>query len=75
MGAAFFVWDYGTKHGDIQALGAFAYAAPLLSTPILIGFGKAEPSRSLALACGLIVGGVCWPARTCCGGPEAGLWY
>lgn len=57
VGAAFFVWDYGTKHGNIQALGAFAYAAPLLSTLILVGFGKAEPSWSLALACGLIVSG------------------
>jgi drug/metabolite transporter (DMT)-like permease len=57
VGAAFFVWDYGTKHGNIQALGAFAYAAPLLSTVILIAFGKAEPSWTLAIACGFIVGG------------------
>ena len=41
VGAAFFVWDYGTKHGKIQVLGAFSYAAPLLSTLILIAFGQA----------------------------------
>jgi drug/metabolite transporter (DMT)-like permease len=57
VGAAFFVWDYGTKHGHIQALGAFAYAAPLLSTVLLIGFGKAEATWVVAAACALIVGG------------------
>jgi len=57
VGAAFFVWDYGVKHGDIKALGAFAYAAPLLSTLLLIVFGRAEVNWTLALACILIVGG------------------
>ena len=57
VGAAFFVWDYGTKHGHIQALGALAYGAPLLSTLLLIAFGQAEATWSVALACGLIVGG------------------
>ncbi|WP_421707439.1 DMT family transporter [Algihabitans sp.] len=57
VGAAFFVWDYGTKHGHIQALGAFAYAAPLLSTLLLIAFGQAEATWTIALACALIVGG------------------
>jgi len=44
VGAAFFVWDYGTKHGNIQVLGALSYAAPLLSTLLLIAFGRAEAS-------------------------------
>lgn len=57
VGAAFFLWDYGTKHGHIQALGALAYGAPLLSTLLLIAFGQAEATWSVALACGLIVGG------------------
>ncbi len=57
VGAAFFVWDYGVKHGDIKALGALAYAAPLLSTLLLISFGRAEASWTIALACILIVGG------------------
>ena len=57
VGLAFFVWDYGTKHGNIQALGASAYLAPLLSTLILIVFGKAEPTSSLLIACFLIVVG------------------
>jgi drug/metabolite transporter (DMT)-like permease len=57
VGAAFFAWDYGVKHGDIKALGALAYAAPLLSTLLLIIFGRAEASWTIALACLLIVGG------------------
>ena len=57
VGLAFFVWDFGTKHGDIQALAAFAYAAPLLSTAMLIALGQGEAGWHIALACALIVGG------------------
>lgn len=57
VGAAFFVWDYGTKHGHIQVLGALSYAAPLLSTLLLIAFGRAEASMTVGLACLFIVGG------------------
>ena len=57
VGAAFFTWDYGTKHGDIQVLGALAYAAPLISTVLLIAFGKGMASLSVGLGCLLIVGG------------------
>jgi drug/metabolite transporter (DMT)-like permease len=63
VGVAFFVWDHGTKHGNIQVLGAFAYAAPLLSTLLLIAFGKAEPTWAVAGACALIVGGAALAAR------------
>ncbi len=57
VGIAFFVWDYGTKHGDIQVLGAMAYAAPLISTVLLILFGKGEATWIVAAGCLLIVGG------------------
>lgn len=57
VGAAFFVWDYGTKHGNIQVLGAFSYMAPLLSTLILIAFGRAEATWFVGIACLLIVCG------------------
>lgn len=57
VGVAFFTWDYGVKRGNIRVLGAFSYAAPLLSTLLLIAFGLAEPSWLLALACLFIVGG------------------
>lgn len=57
VGAAFFTWDYGTKHGDIQVLGALSYAAPLISTVLLIAFGKGEATWIAAAGCLLIVGG------------------
>ncbi|OKH86933.1 DMT family transporter [Thalassospira sp. TSL5-1] len=57
VGVAFFVWDYGTKHGDIQVLGVSAYAAPLLSTLILIAVGRAPASPAVIWGCLLIVGG------------------
>lgn len=57
VGAAFFTWDYGTKHGNIQALGAFSYAAPLISTLVLIAFGQGRASWFVAAACLLIVSG------------------
>ena len=57
MGLAFFCWDHGVKHGHIQALGASSYAAPLLSTLVLILFGFAAPTLNVALACLLITGG------------------
>lgn len=57
VGAAFFLWDYGVKRGDIRALGALSYLTPLFSTLLLIGFGRAELGWSVAAACLLIVGG------------------
>lgn len=57
LGAAFFVWDHGTKRGDLQVLGVLAYAAPLLSTLLLIAAGQGEPTWRVAVACVLIVGG------------------
>lgn len=63
VGAAFFAWDRGMKRGDIRVLGAAAYAAPLISTLLLIVFGKAEASWVVALACLAIVGGAVLAAR------------
>jgi len=70
VGAAFFVWDYGTKHGNIQVLGACAYAAPLLSTLLLVAFGAAEPSWAIAAACALIVGGALLAGQELLRGPS-----
>ncbi len=55
VGAAFYVWDIGVKRGDIRLLGVASYAAPVLSTLILVVAGYAEPSLTLAASCGLIV--------------------
>jgi drug/metabolite transporter (DMT)-like permease len=57
VGLAFYVWDYGVKNGDIRLLGVAAYAAPVLSTLILVAAGFAPATPSLALACALIVAG------------------
>jgi drug/metabolite transporter (DMT)-like permease len=57
VGLAFYVWDYGVKHGDIKLLGVAAYAAPVLSTLILVAAGFAPATASLAIACALIVAG------------------
>jgi drug/metabolite transporter (DMT)-like permease len=63
VGLSFFTWDYGTKHGDIRVLGAFAYAAPLISTVMLIVFGKGDATWSVAAGCILIIGGAVLAAR------------
>lgn len=63
VGAAFFVWDYGTKHGDIQILGVASYGAPLLSTFILIAFGKALATPVIVAGCGFIVAGALLASR------------
>ena len=54
VGLAFFVWDRGVKRGDIQVLGAGAYAAPVLSTLLLIAFGFGDFSMRVGLACLLV---------------------
>ena len=57
VGAAFYTWDYGVKHGDIMVLGASSYASPLLSTLVLVAAGYAPLSWGLAAACVLITAG------------------
>jgi drug/metabolite transporter (DMT)-like permease len=54
VGLAFFVWDIGVKRGDIQLLGVASYAAPLLSTLVLIAAGIAQVSWQLLVAAVLI---------------------
>ncbi len=63
VGAAFYAWDYGVKKGDIQVLGASSYAAPLLSTLMLILFGFGEPTLPVLAACMLITGGAVLAAK------------
>ena len=63
VGAAFYAWDHGVKNGDIQILGAASYAAPLLSTLVLIASGFAEPSWRIAIACVLVTGGAVLAAK------------
>lgn len=63
VGLAFYVWDIGVKRGDIQILGTASYAAPLLSTLVLVLAGVATPSWSLAMAAALVTAGAVLAAR------------
>jgi drug/metabolite transporter (DMT)-like permease len=55
VGLAFYVWDVGVKRGDIRFLGVASYAAPVLSTLILVLAGYAQATAAVAIACALIV--------------------
>lgn len=63
VGAAFYVWDFGVKHGDIRVLGAAAYAIPALSTLALVAFGQSSAGPALWAACILITAGAVLAAR------------
>jgi len=63
VGLAFYVWDIGVKRGDIQLLGTASYAAPLLSTLVLVLAGIAAPSWTLAIAACLVTGGAALAAH------------
>lgn len=56
-GIAFWLWDIGTKRGDIAVLGTLSYAAPLLSTGLLLAFGRATPHWTQAVAVALLLTG------------------
>ena len=64
VGAAFYTWDHGVKHGNIQVLGAASYAAPLISTLVLISAGAAEPTWPVLAGCLLITGGAALAAKS-----------
>lgn len=63
VGFAFYVWDIGCKRGDIQLLGTSSYAAPLLSTLVLVAVGISSPSMTLVWATFMITGGALVAAR------------
>ena len=57
VGLAFYVWDHGVKRGDIRVLGAVSYAAPVISTALLVIAGYATASWLLVVAALLITAG------------------
>lgn len=63
VGAAFFLWDIGVKRGDVPFLGVASYAAPVLSTLVLVAAGLAEATVALAAACVLTVTGALIASR------------
>jgi drug/metabolite transporter (DMT)-like permease len=63
LGLGFYAWDFGMKHGDPMVLGASSYAAPLLSTIVLLLTGFADFHWSIIAACTLITGGAVIAAK------------
>lgn len=70
VGAAFYTWDIGMKRGDVQVLGVLSYAAPLLSTLILVAAGFGALTPGVALAALLITGGALLAASASFGGSK-----
>lgn len=64
VGAAFWLWDTGTKRGDLVLLGTLSYAAPLLSTAWLLLAGYAEPHWTHAAAVALLLLGAALAVRS-----------
>ncbi|MFY2764182.1 DMT family transporter [Arenimonas sp. MALMAid1274] len=62
-GIAFWLWDIGTKRGDLALLGTLSYAAPVLSTGWLLLAGRATPHWSQAVAVALLLAGAALSAR------------
>jgi drug/metabolite transporter (DMT)-like permease len=63
LGLGFYAWDFGMKHGDPMVLGASSYAAPLLSTIVLLLTGFADFHWSIVAACTLITLGAVIAAK------------
>ena len=57
VGVAFRLWDRGTKHGDLALLGTLSYAAPVLSTLLLLFSGRVQAHWSQAVALVLLLFG------------------
>jgi drug/metabolite transporter (DMT)-like permease len=63
LGLGFYAWDFGVKHGDIMVLGATSYAAPLLSTLVLVVAGQASLSWPIVIGCVAITAGAIIAAK------------
>lgn len=68
LGFAFFAWDFGLKQGNIQILGILSYAAPLISTALLIVFTDRQAELQiyiacLAIVCGALIASLNWPKK------------
>jgi drug/metabolite transporter (DMT)-like permease len=62
-GGAFYLWDHAVKRGDIRALGALSYAAPILSTALLVLCGLAPATTTLLIAALLVTAGAVLASR------------
>jgi drug/metabolite transporter (DMT)-like permease len=63
VGLAFYLWDAGMKHGNVQILGTLAYATPLLSTLLMTVLGLGAASATIWVAAALITLGAALASR------------
>lgn len=57
MGLAILLWDYGCKHGDIQALGTFSYVEPFIGAALVAMFTNGVLEGDMIRSGILVVGG------------------
>jgi drug/metabolite transporter (DMT)-like permease len=57
MGLAIYLWDFGMKRGDVQALGALSYIEPLIGALLVVLFAGGVLELSLLWSGTLVVGG------------------
>ncbi len=63
VGIAFYLWDYGVKRGNIQILATASYAAPILSTFLLVAVTDTNLTYRVALAAVLVTTGAVIASR------------
>jgi drug/metabolite transporter (DMT)-like permease len=64
MGLAIFLWDYGMKKGDIQALGAFSYVEPFIGALLVALLAGAALELNLLWSGCLVVSGAVLASRS-----------
>jgi drug/metabolite transporter (DMT)-like permease len=64
MGLALYFWDFGVKHGDIQALGAFSYVEPFIGALLVAGFARGVLAPEMLWSGALVVGGAALASRS-----------
>ena len=64
MGLAIYLWDYGMKRGDIQALGAFSYTEPFIGVLLVAAFTSATLEWNLLWSGSLVISGAILASRS-----------
>lgn len=57
MGLAIYLWDFGCKYGDIQALGAFSYVEPFIGAALVAMFTTGTLAPEMIWSGCLVIGG------------------
>lgn len=57
MGAAYYLWNYGSKFGDVRVLSAISFIGHLIAVFLLIIFGYTIFTWTISVAFCLIIGG------------------